>query len=248
MCGAKLCGALDPLPGYGGGGNPGGGPLPVGGEATVGGRVGLAGPLSGAEDLAARVGRPPADWKPNGTGCWKRTYPDPANCRLAKHFRHERRYMFTFLYSPGWVDATNHPAERVMRMLVVIRKNWGGRQMCQAFCVNGHSCPCAAGDSGRWKSGNPGFGFPLSHGPQFFLRFGLQLLQNERFFRLSNATLRADPEMRVQRVSLGPVSPASRQRVWRNPVAQQNRKALQGSLPILHRPGPLPGNVLQRQK
>jgi len=55
-----------------------------------------------------------------------RTYKEPANRRLAKHLRHERPYLFTFLYCPGLVDATNNLAERVMRMLVVIRKNWGG--------------------------------------------------------------------------------------------------------------------------
>jgi len=57
-----------------------------------------------------------------------RTYRDPANRRLAKHLRHERPYLFTFLYCPGLVDATNNLAERVMRMLVVIRKNWGGNR------------------------------------------------------------------------------------------------------------------------
>jgi hypothetical protein len=41
----------------------------------------------------------------------------------------------------------------------------------QLFCVNGRSFPCAAGDSGRWESGNPAFGFPLSHRPQFFFAF-----------------------------------------------------------------------------
>src|SRR5437762_9233544 len=30
--------------------------------------------------------------------------------------------------------------------------------------------------SGRWESGNPGFGFPLFHGPQFFFVFGLSSL------------------------------------------------------------------------
>jgi hypothetical protein len=47
---------------------------------------------------------------------------------LAKHLRHERPYLFTFLYCPGLVDATNNLAERVMRLLVVIRKNWGGNR------------------------------------------------------------------------------------------------------------------------
>ena len=57
-----------------------------------------------------------------------RTYREPANRRLAKHLRHERPYLFTFLYCPGLVDATNNLAERVMRTLVVIRKNWGGNR------------------------------------------------------------------------------------------------------------------------
>jgi transposase len=57
-----------------------------------------------------------------------RTYRESANRRLAKHLRHERPYLFTFLYCPGLVDATNNLAERVMRMLVVIRKNWGGNR------------------------------------------------------------------------------------------------------------------------
>ena len=58
----------------------------------------------------------------------ERTYREPANRRLAKHLRHERPYLFTFLYCPGLVDATNNLAERVMRLLVVIRKNWGGNR------------------------------------------------------------------------------------------------------------------------
>jgi len=57
-----------------------------------------------------------------------RHYRDPANRRLAKHLRHERPYLFTFLYCPGLVDATNNLAERVMRLLVVLRKNWGGNR------------------------------------------------------------------------------------------------------------------------
>ena len=57
-----------------------------------------------------------------------RAYKEPANRRLAKHLRHERPYLFTFLYCPGLVDATNNLAERVMRKLVVIRKNWGGNR------------------------------------------------------------------------------------------------------------------------
>jgi hypothetical protein len=57
----------------------------------------------------------------------RRHYRHPANQRLAKHLRHERPYLFTFLYCPG-LDATNNLAERVMRLLVVLRKNWGGNR------------------------------------------------------------------------------------------------------------------------
>jgi hypothetical protein len=57
-----------------------------------------------------------------------RNYRHPANRRLAKHLRHERPYLFTFLYCPGLVDATNNLAERVMRLMVVMRKNWGGNR------------------------------------------------------------------------------------------------------------------------
>jgi transposase len=56
-----------------------------------------------------------------------RRHRDRANQRLAKHLRHERPYLFTFLYCPG-LEATNNVAERVMRILVMIRKNWGGNR------------------------------------------------------------------------------------------------------------------------
>jgi hypothetical protein len=35
----------------------------------------------------------------------------------------------------------------------------------QVFCVNGVVFSLRRRLSGRWKSGNPGFGFPLSHRP-----------------------------------------------------------------------------------
>jgi len=56
-----------------------------------------------------------------------RSYRDSANRRLAKHLRHERPYLFTFLYCPG-LDATNNVVERMLRFLVVVRKNWGGNR------------------------------------------------------------------------------------------------------------------------
>jgi transposase len=56
-----------------------------------------------------------------------RNYRDSANRRLAKHLRHERPYLFTFLYCPG-LSATNNDVERILRFLVVVRKNWGGNR------------------------------------------------------------------------------------------------------------------------
>ena len=56
-----------------------------------------------------------------------RCYRDPANRRLAKHLRHERPYLFTYLYCPG-LEATNNVVERMLRFLVVVRKNWGGNR------------------------------------------------------------------------------------------------------------------------
>jgi hypothetical protein len=62
-------------------------------------------------------------------GRWlRRHYRDPANRRLAKHLRHKQPCLFPFLYCPGLVDATNNLAERVMRLLVVLRKNWRGNR------------------------------------------------------------------------------------------------------------------------
>ena len=52
---------------------------------------------------------------------------EAANQRLAQHLRHERPFLFTFLYCPG-LEATNNVAERVMRILVMMRKNWGGNR------------------------------------------------------------------------------------------------------------------------
>jgi len=56
-----------------------------------------------------------------------RNYRDAANRRLAKHLCHERPYLFTFLYCPG-LDATNNVVERVLRFLVVVRRNRGGNR------------------------------------------------------------------------------------------------------------------------
>lgn len=54
-------------------------------------------------------------------------YRTEANCRLAKHLRHEQPYLLTFLHCPG-LDATNHRAEQAIRPAVVARKVWGGNR------------------------------------------------------------------------------------------------------------------------
>lgn len=52
---------------------------------------------------------------------------DAANRRFANHLRHERPYIFTFLYCPG-LDPTNNVSERAIRALIGARKNWGGNR------------------------------------------------------------------------------------------------------------------------
>ena len=52
---------------------------------------------------------------------------NPANRRLRRHLRHERPWLFTFLYCLG-LDATNHAAERAIRGMVIARKVWGGNR------------------------------------------------------------------------------------------------------------------------
>lgn len=56
-----------------------------------------------------------------------RTWRTAENRRLAKHLRHERPWLFTFLHCPG-IDATNNVAERAMRPAVIARKTWGGNR------------------------------------------------------------------------------------------------------------------------
>src|SRR5436309_6840637 len=56
----------------------------------------------------------------------ERRYRESANRRLAKHLRHERPYLFNFLYCPQMMDATNNRADRVVQMLVMIGENEGG--------------------------------------------------------------------------------------------------------------------------
>ena len=52
---------------------------------------------------------------------------NPANRRLARHLKHERLWLFTFLHCPG-LDATNNAAERAIRGMVIARKVWGGNR------------------------------------------------------------------------------------------------------------------------
>ena len=73
-------------------------------------------------------GRPPAGWKPNWTACSPATIGTrpigdwPSICAT------NAPTCSRILYCPGLVDATNNLAERVMRILVMIRKNWGGNR------------------------------------------------------------------------------------------------------------------------
>jgi transposase len=50
-----------------------------------------------------------------------------ANRKLRRHLETERAHLFTFLYCPG-LAATNHEAERAIRVLVMARKIWGGNR------------------------------------------------------------------------------------------------------------------------
>ena len=70
---------------------------------------------------------PRAGSSPTWSGCWRKTFRDPANRRLAKHLRHEEPWLFTFLHCPG-IEATNNAAERALRPAVVARKTWGGNR------------------------------------------------------------------------------------------------------------------------
>jgi hypothetical protein len=49
------------------------------------------------------------------------------NQRLAKHLRHEQPHLFTFLRYPG-LQATNHFAERAIRLMAMARKSRGGNR------------------------------------------------------------------------------------------------------------------------
>jgi transposase len=51
----------------------------------------------------------------------------PENRRLANHLLREREALFTFLHCPG-LEATNWRAEQAIRLMVVIRKVWGGNR------------------------------------------------------------------------------------------------------------------------
>ena len=57
----------------------------------------------------------------------RRSYRDAANRRLLKHLRHERPFIFTYLYCPG-LEATNYRGEQAIRALIGARKNWGGNR------------------------------------------------------------------------------------------------------------------------
>ena len=54
-------------------------------------------------------------------------YCTASNQRLAKHLRHQREYLFTFLHCPG-LEGTNSRGERAIRPAVIARKVWGGNR------------------------------------------------------------------------------------------------------------------------
>jgi transposase len=56
-----------------------------------------------------------------------RDYRTASNQRLAKHLRHQRDYLFTFLHCPG-LEGTNSRGERAIRPAVMARKVWGGNR------------------------------------------------------------------------------------------------------------------------
>jgi len=56
-----------------------------------------------------------------------KSFRSKLNRRFAKHLRHERPYLFSFLYCPD-LDATNNTAERAIRPAVIARKTWGGNR------------------------------------------------------------------------------------------------------------------------
>lgn len=58
---------------------------------------------------------------------FEQAHPHDANRRLAKHLRHERDALFSFLTTDG-VDATNWRGEQAIRPAVVNRKVWGGNR------------------------------------------------------------------------------------------------------------------------
>ncbi len=125
----------------------------------------------------------------------------------------------------------------------------------QAFCVNGLFFPSAAGCRGGGKVGILGldFHFPMAHSNSSFWSFSSSFRYNR--FSAPPVVLGCPA-----RCFSGPGNPRLAthqpglserrlcQRVLWDSVAQQNRKALQGRLPVLYRHGPLLSNMLQRQK
>ena len=142
------------------------------------------------------------------------------------------------------------PASRKASSLDVSRSSVVATAVLLACAAGGHSATVGKWESWSWIST-----FPW---PTVFLGFALYLHSINQFFGFSHGRQklgshlalwtignRRNPAARSCRFSC--LSP-SRKGVWRNPVAQQNCETLQGGLPVLHRHGPLFGDVLQRQK
>src|ERR1017187_3247244 len=69
---------------------------------------------------------------------------------------------------PTIIDGNDFNLPKMMGIMRLAR-----RRARQVFCVNGSFFSLRRRLSGRWKSGNPGFGFPLFHRPKVFLVFGV---------------------------------------------------------------------------
>ena len=134
----------------------------------------------------------------------------------------------------------------------------GSNRARQEDCVNGSSFPCAAGYRGSGKVGILGldFHFPTAH--KEILAFGVWLSScMQRCVSSWNCALTpAAVHARFARCRVAAIMAGGRrlpllrspERVLRNTLLQQNRKALQGRLPVLHRHGPLLGDMFQRQE
>jgi hypothetical protein len=146
---------------------------------------------------------------------------------------------------------------KIYMCIVILRQQWAEHsrptnwpRICAWSWIQIESCATTKGASSglckrpgfflapqaigaRWKSGNPGFGFPLSHGPtnSWFCcpAFNLEkgFLGATPWLPAVQASFGARSQLPSTVVRLAILSPfSSRQRILRNAVAQQNCKPL----------------------